>query len=66
MDTWTTPLGERLTVAGKGGPWLPIMNHVAAAHRPADRPLKTSLPKGVDAGWYYRNGWQPKSDVLPD
>lgn len=58
LETWTTPLGERLTVAGKGGPWMPITNHIAAP-QPLETPLDLPIPHGVDKGWYYRGGWQP-------
>jgi len=54
LQTWATPLGVKLTVAGKGGPWQPITGHTAVP--PANgKPLKLPLPHGVDAGWYYRN-----------
>lgn len=59
LETWTTPLGEKLTVAGKGGPWLPITNHVARETLLDPPPLALPIPHGVDKGWYYRGGWQP-------
>jgi hypothetical protein len=61
METWTTPLGEKLTVAGRGGPWSTITNH-SVPWKPYSQPLAVPLPKGVDKGWYYRNGWQPKGE----
>ena len=59
LKTWTTPLGVELTVAGKGGPWTAITSHVPPAVKP-DTPLRLPILHNVDAGWYYRNGWQPK------
>lgn len=56
METWTTPLGVRLTVAGRGGPWAAISGRSATHKTPA--PLAIPLPAGVDAGFYYRNGWK--------
>ena len=55
LQTWTTPLGETLTVGGRGGPWVTISPHAGAQPRP-ETPLKIPLPPGVDADWYYRNG----------
>lgn len=59
MEAWTTPSGVKLTVVGRGGPWTTITNH-SAKPPAAVKPLAIPLPPGVDAGWYYRNGWQPK------
>lgn len=64
MDTWTTPLGVKLTVAGPGGPWITITNHNPQAPRP-EKPLAIPLPAGVDKGFYYRNGWQPAGGTQP-
>jgi hypothetical protein len=58
LATWTTPLGVKLTVGGKGGPWSAIASH-SVPEKPKP-PLKLPLPRGVDTGWYYRNGWQPR------
>ncbi len=63
LGTWTTPLGVKLTVGGKGGPWTTISPHSVPEKK--RQPLKTSLPANVDAGWYYRNGWQPKWERDP-
>lgn len=58
LKTWVTPLGERLTIAGKGGPWIAITAHQSVEPK-RERPLKVPLPKGVvDAASYYRNGWR--------
>ena len=59
FDTWTTPLGVKLTVAGKGGPWITITAHGVPPKNP--EPLRLPMSANVDEGWYYRNGWQPRS-----
>lgn len=57
LKTWTTPLGVKLAVAGKGGPWTAITAHTASTVKTV-QPLKLPIPgPGIDAGWYYRNGW---------
>jgi hypothetical protein len=56
LETWTTPHGVRLTVAGRGGPWIEISGHSATHKTPA--PLAIPILGAGDAAWYYRNGWQ--------
>jgi hypothetical protein len=59
LKTWVTPLGVTLTVAGRGGPWVPIKEHTRVEHKTVV-PLRIPIPGvGVDTGWYYRNGWKP-------
>ena len=43
LKTWETPLGVKLTVAGKGGPWVTIRPHGSVEHKP-QAPLKIPTP----------------------
>lgn len=62
LTTWITSLGVKLTVAGKGGPWTAITPHSVPAKKRLS--LQIPMPPGVDAGWYYRNGWQPRVESV--
>jgi hypothetical protein len=56
METWETPLGVNLTIAGRGGPWIAISGHEMSHKTPM--PLAIPIAGAGDAGFYYRSGWK--------
>ena len=61
LETWETPLGERLTVAGKGGPWITTPEHKREAPVQAASavPLKIPTPHNRRHTDRRMNQWTP-------
>ena len=71
LASWTTPLGVKLTVGGKGGPWTTITNHTPPA-RKGYRPLNhgyrcTAAPaRFLSPAELERAGaWLPRVRLVP-